>query len=172
MASVSKLPPPSPLCIVLAVVLAASTALSAHLGALRAGGGSGGGSGDVHDLLPQYGFPRGILPDNVASYSLSDDGAFEVRLRGPCYVQFDQLVYYDRKISGRLSYGSVSGVSGIQAKKLFVWLPVTGIKSDSGSGMIEFYVGALSEKLPAAQFEAVPACKSNACDGNPEAASV
>ncbi|KAI6670832.1 hypothetical protein NL676_005717 [Syzygium grande] len=170
MASVSKLPPPSPLCILLAVVLAvsASAALSARLGALRAGGGSG----DVHDLLPQYGFPRGILPDNVASYSLSDDGAFEVRLRGPCYVQFDQLVYYDRKISGKLSYGSVSGVSGIQAKKLFVWLPVTGIKSDSGSGMIEFYVGALSEKLPAAQFEAVPACKSNACDGNPEAASV
>lgn len=169
MASVSKLPPPSPLCILLAVVLAVSASAStAHLGALRAGGGSG----DVHDLLPQYGFPRGILPDNVASYSLSDDGAFEVRLRGPCYVQFDRLVYYDRKISGKLSYGSVSGVSGIQAKKLFVWLPVTGIKSDSGSGMIEFYVGALSEKLPAAQFEAVPACKSNARDGNPGAASV
>lgn len=173
MASISKLPPPSPLCVVLIVILAvsASTALSVHLKSLRIGGG-GGGDDDVHDLLPQYGFPRGILPNNVASYSLSDDGAFEIRLRSPCYVQFDQLVYYDRKVSGKLSYGSVSGVSGIQAKKLFVWLPVTGIKSDAGSGMIEFYVGALSEKLPAAQFEAVPACKSNACDGNPAAASM
>ncbi|XP_010032896.2 uncharacterized protein LOC104422305 [Eucalyptus grandis] len=156
--------------VVLAVVLlaAAASASAARLGALR----TGGGDGDVHDLLPQYGFPRGILPDNVASYSLSDDGAFEIRLRAPCYVQFDQLVYYDRKISGKLSYGSVSGVSGIQAKKLFVWLPVTSIKSDSGSGMIEFYVGALSEKLPADQFQAIPACKSNACGEIPKAASM
>lgn len=156
------------LAVVLLAVSAAASASAARLGALR----TGGGGDDVHDLLPQYGFPRGILPDNVASYSLSDDGAFEIRLRAPCYVQFDQLVYYDRKISGKLSYGSVSSVSGIQAKKLFVWLPVTSIKSDSGSGMIEFYVGALSEKLPADQFEAIPACKSNACGENPKAASV
>ncbi|KAI3434221.1 uncharacterized protein J3R85_006675 [Psidium guajava] len=185
MASISKLPPPpsSPLCFLLAVLLlavSASTALSLHLRTLgvnpvRGNGGRGSRSGsgdDVHDLLPQYGFPKGILPDNVASYSLSDDGAVEIRLRGPCYVQFDKLVYYDRKITGKLSYGSVSSVSGIQVKKLFVWLPVTGMKSDAGSGMIEFYVGALSEKLPAEEFEAVPACKSNACDENPKAASM
>ncbi|XP_030524223.1 uncharacterized protein LOC115736594 [Rhodamnia argentea] len=179
MASISKLPPSSsPLFFVLLLAVSASAALSLHLrtlGVNPGGGGNGGGgrSGDdVHDLLPRYGFPKGILPDNVASYSLSDDGAIEIRLRGPCYVQFDQLVYYDRKITGKLSYGSVSSVSGIQAKKLFVWLPVTGMKSDSGSGMIEFYVGALSEKLPAEEFEAVPACRSNACDENPKAASM
>ncbi|KAK4788637.1 hypothetical protein SAY86_019956 [Trapa natans] len=125
---------------------------------------------DVHDLLPKYGFPRGLIPDSVKSYNLSDDGSFVIQLDRPCYVHFDELVYYDRKIKGKISYGSASGVSGIQAKKLFIWVSVTGIKVESSSGMIEFYVGALSEKLPAKQFEEVPQCKSKASNG--EAATI
>jgi hypothetical protein len=118
---------------------------------------------DVHDLLIKYGLPKGLLPNNVKAYTLSDDGSFSIELTNPCYVQFDQLVYYDKKINGRLSYGSVSSVSGIQAKKLFLWVSVTGMQADKDTDTIEFYVGALSEKLPAKQFENVPVCKSKAC---------
>lgn len=120
---------------------------------------------DVHDLLPKYGLPKGLLPDNVNSYTLSEDGSFEIYLESPCYVHFDQLVYYNKNIKGKLSYGSVSDVSGIQAKKLFIWVSVTGIQVDKGSDSVEFYVGALSEKLPAKQFEDIPVCKSKACQG-------
>lgn len=120
---------------------------------------------DVHDLLPKYGLPKGLLPDNVNSYTLSEDGSFEIYLESPCYVHFDQLVYYNKNIKGKLSYGSVSDVSGIQAKKLFIWVSVTGIQVDQGSDSVEFYVGALSEKLPAKQFEDIPVCKSKACQG-------
>ncbi|KAL6195050.1 hypothetical protein ACLB2K_030672 [Fragaria x ananassa] len=120
---------------------------------------------DVHDLLPKYGLPRGLLPDNVRSYTLSDDGTFEIYLESPCYVHFDQLVYYNKDIKGKLSFGSVSDVSGIQAKKLFIWVSVTGMHMDEGSDSVEFYVGALSEKLPAKQFEEVPVCKTKACRG-------
>ncbi|KAG6787592.1 hypothetical protein POTOM_003634 [Populus tomentosa] len=117
-------------------------------------------SSDIHDLLPQYGLPRGLLPDNVESYTLpSSDGSFEVKLKTPCYVHFDDVVYYDKVIKGKLSYGSVHDVSGIQAKKLFIWLPVTGIEvSKADDGMISFFVGPISEELPAKQFEDVPAC--------------
>lgn len=118
---------------------------------------------DVHDLLTKYGLPKGLVPNNVKSYTLSDDGSFSIELTNPCYVQFDQLVYYDKKVNGKLSYGSVSSVSGIQAKKLFLWVSVTGIQADKDSDTIEFYVGALSERLPAKQFEDVPVCKSKAC---------
>lgn len=118
---------------------------------------------DVHDLLPQYGLPKGLLPNNVKSYTLTDDGSFTIELTRPCYVQFDRLVYYDKKVNGKLSYGSVSNVSGIQAKKLFLWVSVTGIQADKNSDSIEFYVGPLSEKLPAKQFENIPVCKSKAC---------
>ncbi|XP_043691765.1 uncharacterized protein LOC122642380 [Telopea speciosissima] len=117
---------------------------------------------DVYDLLPQYGLPKGLIPDAVKSFSMSDEGDFEVELERTCYVQFDELVYYDKKITGKLSYGAVSDVSGIQAKKLFVWVPVTGIKAVPNSDLIEFYVGFLSEQFPAKQFETIPACKSRA----------
>ncbi|KAJ1426084.1 hypothetical protein SESBI_10468 [Sesbania bispinosa] len=123
---------------------------------------------DIHDLLPQYGFPKGLIPNNVVSYTLSDDdGFFTIHLEAPCYVHHvNQLVYYDTLITGTLSYGSVSGVSGIQAKKLFIWVSVTGIKVHQDSGMLEFFVGALSQSLPATQFEEVPGCSSNACKGS------
>ncbi|KAL6960214.1 hypothetical protein U1Q18_025567 [Sarracenia purpurea var. burkii] len=117
----------------------------------------------IHDLLPQYGFPKGLIPNAVKSYSISPDGSFSVELDRPCYVQFDELVFYDKEIRGKLRYGSVSDVSGIQAKKLFLWLSVTGMTLDSDSGMIEFHVGALSQKLPAKQFEVIPNCKNKGC---------
>lgn len=119
---------------------------------------------EIHDLLPKYGFPRGLIPDIVKSYTLSDDGHFQIFLVHPCYVQFDQLVYYDKVVKGKLKYGSVTDVSGIQAKKLFLWVTVTGIDADFESDMLEFHVGVLSEKLPAKQFQKIPSCKNKACD--------
>ncbi|KAK6937022.1 Protein of unknown function DUF761, plant [Dillenia turbinata] len=113
-------------------------------------------SRDVHELLPFYGLPKGLIPNNVIAYDLADEGDFTITLEHSCYVQFDDLVYYDKKIKGKLSFGLVSDVVGIQAKKLFVWVPITGLKADEDSGSIEFFVGVLSQKLPADQFEAVP----------------
>ncbi|KAJ4824736.1 hypothetical protein Tsubulata_014991, partial [Turnera subulata] len=118
---------------------------------------------DVHDLLPKYGFPRGLIPNNVESYTLSPSGSFSIKLTNPCYIHFDRLVYYDTEIKGKLSFGAVTDVSGIQAKKLFLWVSVTGIEvSKDGDGSIEFFSGFLSEKLPAKQFEEIPVCKSRA----------
>ncbi|KAL3850397.1 hypothetical protein ACJIZ3_012279 [Penstemon smallii] len=118
---------------------------------------------DIHDLLPQYNLPKGILPTNIKSYSLSDtDGSFTVELSAhPCYVKFDgQTVYFDRIIKGKLSYGKVSGVSGIQANKFFIWVSVSGIDVNENNGMIDFHVGALSQELPAKDFETIKTCKS------------
>nr|GEY52221.1 hypothetical protein CTI12_AA223780 [Tanacetum cinerariifolium] len=66
-------------------------------------------------------------------------------------------------IKGKLTYGSVSNVSRIQAKELFVWLSVTGMDLDVGGDMVEFHVGVLSKKLPVDMFRDVPECKSKAC---------
>ncbi|XP_023531629.1 uncharacterized protein LOC111793813 [Cucurbita pepo subsp. pepo] len=122
-------------------------------------------STDIHELLPLYGFPKGLLPNNVKSYTLSADGSFEIELESECYVKFDLLVYYDKIVKGKLRYGSVADVSGIEAKKLFLWVSVTGIEANQGSGTIDFYVGVLSETLPAQQFQKIPACTRKACLG-------
>ncbi|KAL5832325.1 hypothetical protein ACOSQ4_017679 [Xanthoceras sorbifolium] len=118
---------------------------------------------DVHDLLPLYGLPKGLLPGNIESYTLQNDtGSFSIHLTSTCYVDFDPLVYYGKKISGMLRYGAVTDVSGIQAKKLFIWVSVTAMEKVKGSDFIEFFVGSLSEKLPADKFQEVPLCKNKA----------
>ncbi|KAK3205004.1 hypothetical protein Dsin_019050 [Dipteronia sinensis] len=118
---------------------------------------------DVHDLLTLYGLPKGLLPGNIESYTLQNDtGSFSIHLTGTCYVDFKPLVYYGKKITGRLSYGAVTDISGIQAKKLFIWVSVTGMEKVKDADFIEFFVGSLSEKFPTDKFQQVPLCKSKA----------
>ncbi|GJY41037.1 hypothetical protein Tco_0428307 [Tanacetum coccineum] len=97
---------------------------------------------DIHDILPEYGLPIGVLPDAVQSYTLSPTAG---------------IIYW------RLTYGSVSNCFWVSAKELFVWLSVTGMDLDVGGDMVEFHVGVLSKKLPVDMFRDVPECKSKAC---------
>ncbi|XP_065879268.1 uncharacterized protein [Euphorbia lathyris] len=114
----------------------------------------------VYDILPKYGLPSGLLPSSVSSYSLSDDGDFVVVLEKPCYIQFDYLVYYDTKITGRLSYGLISDLDGIEVKKFFMWLGVDEIKVDlPPSDSIYFKVGIINKKLDVDQFQTVHSCR-------------
>ncbi|CAH9122082.1 unnamed protein product [Cuscuta epithymum] len=116
----------------------------------------------VYDILTKYSLPIGLLPDSVTSYTLSDDGSFEVSLKKPCYVQFDYLVYYEKTITGKLSVGSISDLKGIQVKKLF-WFNVDAIKVDlPPSGSIYFQVGIINKELDAGQFEIVHTCQDKA----------
>ncbi|KAF1002376.1 uncharacterized protein LOC141701547 [Apium graveolens] len=113
----------------------------------------------VYELLPKFGLPSGLLPDNVKSYTLSNDGAFVVELTKTCYIDFDYTVYYDKKITGTLKYGSISNLDGIQVKRFFLWLGVDEIKVDlPPSDNIYFQVGLINKKLDVGQFESVHAC--------------
>ncbi|XP_060197268.1 uncharacterized protein LOC132626419 [Lycium barbarum] len=117
----------------------------------------------VYQILTKYNLPQGLLPNSVKSYSLSKDGTFEVVLEKPCYVQFEYLVYYAEKISGKLSIGSITDLDGIQVKRFFLWLNVNEIRVDlPSSGSIYFQVGIISKKLDVKQFETVHACRDNA----------
>nr|XP_043632500.1 uncharacterized protein LOC122603766 [Erigeron canadensis] len=120
----------------------------------------------VYDILTKYGLPSGLLPDSVKSYSLSDDGSFVVELEQPCYIQFDYLVYYDTKITGKLSYGSITDLDGIQVKRFLFWFDVDEIRVDlPSSNNIYFTVGIINKKLDIDQFETVHACSSNSLCG-------
>ncbi|KAL8193282.1 hypothetical protein R6Q57_026863 [Mikania cordata] len=118
----------------------------------------------VYEILAKYGLPCGLLPDSVKSYTLSpDDGSFVVELEQPCYIQFDYLVYYDSKITGKLNVGSITDLDGIQVKKFFFWFDVDEIRVDlPSSDNIYFTVGILNKKLDIDQFETVHSCTDNA----------
>ncbi|XP_011089117.1 uncharacterized protein LOC105170170 isoform X2 [Sesamum indicum] len=118
----------------------------------------------VYDLLPKYGLPRGLLPDSVLDYTLSEDGDFEVTLENPCYIDFDYLVYYDKKITGKLSIGSITELKGIQVQRFyFLWFDVDEIRVDlPPSDSIYFTVGIINKKLDVDQFLTVRSCKDKA----------
>ncbi|XP_011628863.1 uncharacterized protein LOC18449003 isoform X1 [Amborella trichopoda] len=114
----------------------------------------------VHELLQSKGLPAGLLPKDVKSYSLEDDGRLEVHLDQPCYAKFDGMVYYDRVVRGNLSYGELTGVAGFSQEELFLWLPVKGIKvRNPDSGVILFDIGVVHKQLSFSLFEDPPDCR-------------
>ncbi|XP_062076715.1 uncharacterized protein LOC133781672 [Humulus lupulus] len=113
----------------------------------------------VFDVLPEFGLPSGLLPDSVISYTLSEDGRFVVFLENPCYIEFDYLVYYDKTIRGKLNYGSITELEGIQVRRFFLWLGVDEIRVDlPPSDSIYFQVGFINKKLDLDQFKTVRSC--------------
>ncbi|KAH9326753.1 hypothetical protein KI387_006931, partial [Taxus chinensis] len=121
---------------------------------------SDGSDQPISKVLAKYGLPIGLLPDAIKSYSLADDGSFKVELTSTCYIQFNYLVYYDKIITGKLSYGKIADLNGIEAKEFFIWVDVTGITVDLPSAdYIYFNVGIISKKIKISWFESVHACK-------------
>ncbi|CAD6214095.1 unnamed protein product [Miscanthus lutarioriparius] len=145
---------PLPRLILLCFAAAATAAVTASVASLN---------GAANDLLPKYDLPKGLIPDSVASYSFDEaTGAFEIHLASTCYVHFgSHLVYYERTITGKLSRGAISDLSGVQAKKLFLWVYVTGMVAHPDQGTIEFQAGFISESLSASMFDEVPTCGSS-----------
>ncbi|KAL6203806.1 hypothetical protein ACLB2K_027505 [Fragaria x ananassa] len=114
----------------------------------------------VFELLPKCGLPSGLLPASVSNYTLSDDGRFVVVLDKPCYIQFEYLVYYETQITGKLSYGAITGLKGIQVQRLFFWFDVDEIRVDlPPSDSIYFTVGIINKKLDVDQFQSVHSCR-------------
>ncbi|XP_044483459.1 uncharacterized protein LOC123209454 isoform X2 [Mangifera indica] len=116
----------------------------------------------VYELLPKYGLPSGLLPATVASYTLNDDGSFVLELSSTCYIQFDYLVYYDKTITGKLSYGGITDLNGIQVQRFLFWFDVDEIKVDvPPSDSIYFQVGLINKKLDVDQFKTVHPCRDD-----------
>ncbi|KAJ8565157.1 hypothetical protein K7X08_007733 [Anisodus acutangulus] len=116
----------------------------------------------LYDILPVYGLPRGIFPDTVESYNLDKDGNFEVFLKAPCYLEFEYLVYYAEKISGKLGIGSIRELKGIEVKRFFFCFNVNEIRVDlPPTDSVYFQIGFVNKKLDMYQFETIHSCMNN-----------
>ncbi|GMI63697.1 hypothetical protein HRI_000039000 [Hibiscus trionum] len=114
----------------------------------------------IHDLLVSRGLPKGLLPEEVKSYTLSDNGTLEVFLDEPCLTKYENRVFFDSVVRANLSYGSLIGVVGLSQEELFLWLPVKDIiVNDPKSGLILFDIGVAYKQLSLSLFEEPPHCK-------------
>ncbi|KAL5209393.1 hypothetical protein ABZP36_005016 [Zizania latifolia] len=146
------------------LLLAVAVAAAAGAPLASAAAGDGGSSLQLHgvanDLLPEYGLPRGLIPDTVASYAFDNDtGDFEIHLASTCYIWFgSHLAYFEDTIRGRIAYGTITNLSGIRAKKFFLWVSITTIVAHPEAGTVEFQAGFISEALPQSDFAEMPLC--------------
>ncbi|KAJ6724366.1 T31J12.3 PROTEIN-RELATED [Salix viminalis] len=117
-------------------------------------------SSSIHDLLISKGLPAGLLPKEVKSYTLSEDGYLEVFLDGPCLTKYENRVLFESVVRANLTYLSLSGVVGLSQEELFLWLPVRDITvDDPGSGLILFDIGVAHKQLSLSLFEYPPNCE-------------
>ncbi|CAA7049179.1 unnamed protein product [Microthlaspi erraticum] len=116
----------------------------------------------IHDVLVSNGLPAGLLPQEVDSYSLYDDGRLEVYLDAPCLAKFETRVmfkYTDSVVRANLSYGSLTGVEGLTQADLFMWLPVKDITVENPNiGVITIDIGYALKQLSRSVFEEPPKC--------------
>ncbi|XP_022036334.1 uncharacterized protein LOC110938176 isoform X2 [Helianthus annuus] len=73
---------------------------------------------NLHQLLQLLGFPPGLIPDPVDSFTITPAGLlpptfdFTVRFKEPCYVKYVYLNYYAPVFTGKITFGKISGMIG------------------------------------------------------------
>ncbi|KAI3706334.1 hypothetical protein L6452_23991 [Arctium lappa] len=123
----------------------------------------------IYEALEQFGLPVGILPDSVTSYTYDPtDGSFVVELKKYCFIEFDYLVHYRPKITGKINYGVLSEIRGLEAAVFGLWLNIDEIRVDvPAASNVYLKLGSLSETLitqtlDIKQFQTIHPCIDNA----------
>uniref|UniRef100_A0A5B7BG19 DUF538 family protein n=1 Tax=Davidia involucrata TaxID=16924 RepID=A0A5B7BG19_DAVIN len=115
----------------------------------------------AHTELSKYGFPIGLLPTDVLTYTINQtSGEFSVHLGDTCKVTLppdNYLATYSKKITGKIVDGRIAELDGIRVRALFRWWTITGIKS-SGENLV-FEVGMVNAKYPSKNFDESPPCE-------------
>ncbi|XP_059638090.1 uncharacterized protein LOC132280009 [Cornus florida] len=115
----------------------------------------------AHTELTKYGFPIGLLPTNVLTYTVNrTSGDFFVHLGDTCKVTLppdNYLATYSKKITGKIVEGHIADLDGIRVRAFFSWWSITGIKS-TGEDLV-FEVGMVTAKYPSKNFDESPPCE-------------
>ncbi|XP_022981634.1 uncharacterized protein LOC111480695 [Cucurbita maxima] len=113
----------------------------------------------IHELLRSMGLPAGLVPKQVKSYTVAENGRLEVFLDGPCMAKYENRVIFESVFSANLSYGSLIGVEGMSQEELFLWLPVKDIIVNyPTSGVVLIDIGVAHKQLSLSLFEDPPDC--------------
>ncbi|KAG8376006.1 hypothetical protein BUALT_Bualt09G0018100 [Buddleja alternifolia] len=114
-----------------------------------------------HEELMKYGFPIGLLPADVESYTVNGtSGRFSVSLGDSCRVTLppdNYLATYSKNIRGKIVENRIAELDGISVRAFFKWWGITGIRSN-GQDLV-FEVGMVTAKYPSKNFDVSPPCE-------------
>ncbi|KAI4301428.1 hypothetical protein L6164_034707 [Bauhinia variegata] len=112
----------------------------------------------AYEVLQQYNFPDGLLPKGVVAYKLdSSTGKFKVYLNGTCTFKIQSYeLKYKSTITGVITKGKLSSLSGIKVKVLILWFDIVKVTREEGD--LDFSVGIASADFPVSNFYESPTC--------------
>ncbi|XVF32795.1 hypothetical protein REPUB_Repub17cG0113500 [Reevesia pubescens] len=112
----------------------------------------------AYQVLQQYDFPAGILPQGVVGYELDrDTGKFSAYLSESCKFSIDSYqLSYKSTIQGVISPGRITNLKGVSVKVLFFWVNIVEVIHDGNE--MEFSVGIASANFPTVDFFESPQC--------------
>ncbi|XP_075499766.1 uncharacterized protein At5g01610-like [Primulina tabacum] len=119
----------------------------------------------AYQVLRQYDFPVGLLPEGAVDYSLnSATGEFSAQLNGSCHFKIENSyeLRYLPVIKGVISKGRLQKLSGVTVKVLVVWLGIVEVNRKGEN--LEFSVGLASANFPARNFDECPQCGGGGLD--------
>lgn len=134
-------------CLFLLLLLTLSTSAAAVNSTLTA-----------YEVLEEYDFPIGLLPQGVTGYELdTSTGKFSVYLNSTCTFSIDSYnLKYKTTITGVITTDKIYKLSGISVKVLFFWLNIAEVICDEDK--LEFSVGVASADFPVDGFDECPQC--------------
>ncbi|XP_024535928.1 uncharacterized protein LOC112348099 [Selaginella moellendorffii] len=86
-------------------------------------------------MLRKYNLPEELFPVSLVTHFSFDkeDRAFHMRFETSCYVKVsDEYLWYGEEVNGRVMYGRMEDLTGVQSKVLLVWLPVRELRGRRG----------------------------------------
>ena len=113
----------------------------------------------AYEVLEDYNFPVGLLPQGITGYDLNiTTGQFSVYFNDTCSFSLESSYHlkYKPTIKGYISNGNLSSLEGVYARLFFVWKKIVEIVR-SGDDLV-FSVGVLSSVFPIDYFEKSPQC--------------
>ncbi|KAJ4849290.1 hypothetical protein Tsubulata_021562 [Turnera subulata] len=112
----------------------------------------------AYEVLQEYDFPVGILPNGVTGYKLNNStGRFSVYLNGTCTFKVESYeLQYEPTIKGVIDEDKLSRLEGIKVKVFLFWLSITEVTRDDED--LEFSVGIASPDFPVSNFDESPTC--------------
>ncbi|OMO63859.1 hypothetical protein CCACVL1_22217 [Corchorus capsularis] len=112
----------------------------------------------AYQVLQQYDFPIGILPEGVTGYELDQEtGEFKAYLDGTCTFPIESYdLRYKSTISGVISKDKITKLKGVSVKVLFFWVNIAEVTRDGDE--LSFSVGIASASFPLENFYECPKC--------------
>lgn len=105
----------------------------------------------AYEMVENYGFPRGILPEGVTGYTLDPNGSFEVYRPEDCHLDAGNLqVVISKRISGNIQNRTIQGLDGVKVKLVLKWFGVDQVERIDDR--IQAHTRFVSRSLPVSKF--------------------